>query len=271
MKIDVDLDGMEVIEDYSYVYSRDVFRKGSLYYKFKSSCSICGESFFMRLSYPTDFCGKKCAAESDLVKSKISAALTGTKCSEEHKAKMSIVKSKGGVVKLNLPLYDTYNKQVSIAEETRRKGNLLEVRCSLCKNWFVPKRTSVEARAQYIKGNTNREGRLYCSDSCRHNCPIFNKHKYPIGKNPRKSRNVKHFTESELRIWASEVLKRANYMCEYCGSAANTAHHIIPKKLEPMHALDPDNGLACCNSCHYTYGHSGSCSSINISKINCDH
>ena len=98
---------------------------------------------------------------------------------------------------------------------------------------------------------------------------VFNKRKYPNGSNPRKYTNNKLFTENELRIWSNAVLIRADYKCEYCEGLATSAHHVRPKKLEPFEALDPDNGIACCNTCHYKYGHKDECSTINIANKIC--
>lgn len=71
-------------------------------------------------------------------------------------------------------------------------------------------------------------------------------------------------------MWSKEVLARADNICEYCGEIATDAHHIQPKKLEPFYALDPDNGIACCEECHYKYGHSGSCSTGALANTMCN-
>jgi hypothetical protein len=270
MKINCGTDGLENLDDFSYIFKRDVYRRGALYYEFRPKCEVCGSSFFMRISYPTSVCSCKCSNRLESVRIKISSSLKGIKRSNEEKIAISKRMSKGGVVKNNLPLFDTYAKQLVQVESVRRNSNnLLEVKCTLCNKWFVPKRTAVEARAQFIKGNVVSESKLYCSEACKYNCSVFNKHKYIAGKNPRKSRNTSYYSESQLRTWSKEVLKRANYKCEYCGEKAKHAHHIKPKKLEPFYALDPDNGIACCVHCHYKFGHSGDCATINIASKAC--
>jgi 5-methylcytosine-specific restriction endonuclease McrA len=269
MKIVYNDDGFEKLDEFNYVYSRDVFRRNNLYYRYVRKCAECGDSFFMRISYPTTFCSKKCANTSKITKEKISLSLTGHKRSKLECVNISNRLSKGGVVFSNIPLFDTYAHQLFPIEAVRNNNGILEVRCAFCSKWFIPKRTSVESRAQYIKGNISIESRLYCSDICKYNCPIFNKHKYPRGFNPRGNRNTLKFTESELRVWSDEVLKRADYKCEYCGEIAVHAHHIESKKLKPFFALDPDNGVACCIKCHYTYGHSGNCSAVVIANTIC--
>lgn len=263
------VDGLEDLSEYSYIYKKDVFRRGNLYYKFRVSCSVCGSPFFMRTSMPTNFCSVKCSNNSTAVKTKISISLKNYN-EKYHRNYTSKGNYKGGVVAKNLPLFDTYAHQLKPIEETRQNSaSLLEVRCSVCGEWYIPKRTDVEARAQYLKGNVDRESRFYCSEPCKNSCSVFNKRKYPNGFNPRKYRNNKLFTENELRIWSNEVLIRADYRCEYCEGPATSAHHIVPKKLGVFEALDPDNGIACCNECHYKYGHKGECSTINIANKIC--
>jgi len=260
---------LEDLSEYKYIYKKDVFRRKNLYYKFKYACSVCGESFFMRTSIYTNFCSLSCSNNSTVVKNKISKALTNYNKvhTREYTSKGNY---KGDVVAKNLPLFDTYADQLLPIEELKRnKQSLLEVRCSVCEKWFIPKRTNVEARAQYLKGNTNRESRFYCSDDCKLSCSVFNKKKYPKGSNPRKHRNNNSFTENELRVWSREVLHRADYNCEYCGEKAILAHHIKPKKLTPFEALDPENGIACCSICHYKYGHVDWCSTTNIANKHC--
>jgi len=263
------VNGLEDLSEYVYVYKKDVFRRKNLYYKFVPACFVCGNSFFMRTSIPTNFCSIKCSNNSTEVRTKISKALKNY--NKNHiRNYVSKGNYKGGVVAKNIPLFDTYADQLFPIEKIRQSNEkLLEVKCSVCGKWFIPKRTDVEARAQYLKGNTDRESRFYCSDECKNNCSVFNKHKYSKGSNPRKHRNNNFFTEHELRVWSKEVLDRANYRCEYCGEKATIAHHINPKKLEPVYALDPDNGIACCKHCHYKYGHRDECSTINIANKKC--
>lgn len=270
MKILLDQYGLEILGSFTYSYKIDSYRKKRIYYKFIPACASCGNSYFMRKSYPTKFCSLQCSSASPEVRKKLSISSTGRKKSKEECLRISCLKSKGGVVKKNLPLYDTYSNQLIPIEEVRRNKlnlNFLEVRCAVCNNWFVPKRTACEQRCQYLKGNVDRENRFYCSDLCKANCSVFNKKKYPAGTNPRKHRNS--ISGNDLRVWAKEVLKRENSVCEYCGNKATIAHHILPKKTDIFFALDPDNGIACCSKCHYRYAHAGNCSTIRLSNIKC--
>jgi len=264
MKIKYDIDGFEVLDEYTYIPSRDVFRRKNLYYKFIPACKECGEAFFMRITYPTKYCSKECASKSVEVRNKISASLKGHKRSLKERLLIKQRMSKGGVVEKNLPLFNTYSEQLIPVEEVRNKNGILEVRCTVCKKWFVPKRTRVEARAQFIKGNITRESRFYCSDECKGKCTVFNKRIDSLIK------NNEYFTISDLRIWSNEVLRKNDYKCIYCGKRAEVAHHIIPKKINPYLALDPDNGIACCKECHKVYAHKDECSFVNLAKFKCN-
>ena len=66
-------------------------------------------------------------------------------------------------------------------------------------------------------------------------------------------------------------MEMENYICEYCGAPATDVHHEKPKKTNPMLALDPDYGHACCEGCHYKYGHKTGteCSTGNLARKIC--
>lgn len=258
-----------------YLTRNGFLRKGNHSYIEMDACKECGEPYLMHRFYKTEYCSPSCSRKhrkvSLVTRKKLSIAGMGRKKSKEECLAISKRMSKGGVVAKNLPLYDTYAKQLIPIEETRhfaRDEKLLEVKCTLCNKWFVPKRTECERRSKFLKGNTDRESRFYCSNECKMLCSVFHKKKYPRGFNPRKSRNSV-ITEAQLRIWREEVLKRANYVCEYCGEKATIAHHTRPKKLEPFFALDPDYGLACCEKCHYKYAHQGDCSTGYLAHVPC--
>jgi len=180
---------------------------------------------------------------------------------------------KGGIVKRKLSLYNTHNNKLSYCEETRRNPKeeiVLQVRCTKCAKWFSPTRHQVNNRVKALEklsGTTAAENRFYCSNECKQGCSIFSQKDY--GKTHNKE-NSNFFSLQELQIWSQEVLKRANNTCEYCGGRATNAHHIQPKKLEPFYALDPDNGVACCKTCHYKYGHRDECSTGKLSQLLCN-
>jgi len=178
---------------------------------------------------------------------------------------------KGGVKKLNLPLYNTYAHKIAFAEEVRpfydkENRKLLEVRCSKCDKWFIPKAKSIDHRIDALNGKVGGENRLYCSQKCKDNCEVFKKRTTGYLNLTQKEYS---YTQEELQIWSQEVLKRADLKCEICGESAEHAHHIQPRKLEPGLALDPENGIALCRDCHYKYGHSDECSTGKLANTIC--
>lgn len=177
---------------------------------------------------------------------------------------------KGGITKKNLALYDTYAPQISFCEKIRKDPidlDILQVKCIKCNKFFSPTRNQVASRIKALNGYSKGESRFYCSDECKHACPIYRKVKYSAEE--KRSKINSNFTSEELSIWSKEVIKRAEGVCEYCGASAEHAHHIQPKKLEPFYALDPINGVACCKSCHYKFGHKDECSTGVLAAIIC--
>ena len=164
---------------------------------------------------------------------------------------------KGGY-DIYLPLYDTYASQIDWVEECRRNKedpNILEVKCTYCGRWFVPSRNSIGNRIQYLKGNEKySEYRLYCSDSCKKECPIYYKSAQTLMKEDaiRAGRlnwiELNREVQPELR---QMVMKRDNHECQKCGSIEHLhCHHILPASTEPIESADVDNCITLCKECH---------------------
>jgi len=104
---------------------------------------------------------------------------------------------------------------------------------------------------------------LYCFDECKHSCPLFN-----LRSDPFKS-VIQNFTSGELKVFADEVKHRQfleyghNFCelgdCEDDKEGPYHAHHVIPKSVEWIFGLDPDNGIVVCQKCHDKL-HKGECS-----------
>ncbi len=160
---------------------------------------------------------------------------------------------KGGVVKLNLPLYNTYAKELNIYIEvfkiykTIQNSNLmlLGVRCTYCKNIFLPTRCSVKHKIESIKGKNRGSNDFYCSEKCKQNCSTYGQISYPKGfKNYNNSRPL----QSQ---WAKLVKERDNHICQICGKNEEImiAHHIDPVSKNPIESADIDNGITLCKTC----------------------
>lgn len=225
------------------------------------SCAGCKEPYLTLKARQSSYCSKSCTFKN-------------RKHTEEAKKNMSKAHSgeksswyKHGAWLKNLPSYDTYANRLwcdDTSFEMIDSSKVLKVKCVNCGKYFIPKATIVVHRVRYLEGKESCESRFYCSDKCRGICPVFWQHKFPKG-----FKSSFEYTRHEYSVWRSEVFHRAHNKCEYCGDIATEAHHIKPKYLEPFFALDPDYGIACCDSCHYKYGHQGECNTGVISNHIC--
>lgn len=230
------------------------FVKGTKTYIYKDKCSFCGNQYLTRKDVPGTFCSNSCARSGD------NNAMRNPEVVKRNKGN-----SKGRVRHRKIPLYDTYAKKLSYVEEIRcvytSDGiKTMEVRCSKCKDWFRPTDRQVWNRTDCLNGKRLGESKFYCLDKCKSECEIYWRSTYP-----------KNFNRDlyGLKVWRDEVFRRASYKCEYCENNATDAHHISPIKLEPFFSLDPDNGIACCEECHYKYGHKEECSTGNLASVIC--
>lgn len=227
-------------------------------YIYMESCEKCGEPYLTLKCRPSGCCSHSCSYTGRVYSSKARKNMS--------KAKTGIPTKHGAYI-LNLPSYKTYADRLwcdKTGYKFVKDVKVLTVECERCKKMFVPKISNVIHRVRFLEGKETCESRFYCSDKCKAECPIFGQNKYPKGyKTPFE------FNRYEYMVWRKEVMRRAKYRCEYCGEKAVDTHHIKSKKLEPFFALDPDYGIACCESCHYKYGHSGSCATVNMANKIC--
>jgi len=161
---------------------------------------------------------------------------------------------KGGYFTKNIPLHDNFFEKISFADECRRNekdNKILEVRCTHCNKWFIPKMGDVYHRLLCLE-NIGGESRFYCSEKCKNKCEIFSSHANDF---INKQNNIKSYTDQEYKIFRQVVLERDDYICQFCGKVATDVHHERPQKIEPFFALDPDFAWSCCGKCHREKGH----------------
>lgn len=244
------------------------FSKGAATYIYMDSCNECGEPYLTIKSDPRGYCGQSCArtgdrnpAKKDEVRNKLSKASTGRRHTSAVCSNMSLAMKgkfvgelnanyKGGVKKLNIPLFDSYAAKINIAEECRRSpenNDYLEVKCTYCGKWFVPKTSDVTERIKSINGKGRGERRLYCSEGCKKSCSIYGRRKFPKGFKDGTSREV----QPDLR---KVVLCRDGYQCQKCGANdKNTplhCHHFTGIVQNPIESADVDNCVTLCKDCH---------------------
>lgn len=142
--------------------------------------------------------------------------------------------------------FSTYSDKISYAENNY-KGNNDELFCfcTYCGKSFIPTNAQIQARIGALKGYTSGEGRLYCSEQCKIECPIYGKAKYSKNQKVATSREV----SPEFRQIA---LKHFNYTCQRCGSIENGLHvHHIDGIVEyPLFQEDIKNVIVVCKLCH---------------------
>lgn len=185
---------------------------------------------------------------------KIRNTLTGRSISKETKDKMSKSHKgykchlwKGGYESKNIPMYDTYAHQIDWCEKVKRNkedDNILEVKCAYCGKWYVPTRTSVSNRINALNGKLKGEHRLYCSNSCKKECPIFGQILH--------SKDFKLVTSREVQPELRQlVFERDNWTCQKCDDTKLLhCHHVEGIRHEPLESADIDKCITLCKKCH---------------------
>jgi len=174
---------------------------------------------------------------------------------------------KGGVTKLNIPLYDTYAYQLSLCEEIQRdpeNNDWLQVRCSEsnCNKWFNPSRNEVCIRIKSIN-SIGKDTKFYCSNECRNNCSVYKKQIYPRGF--INTDNIRY----DQTEWSNMVKERDKYQCIKCKSTDNlVAHHIEGLNENPLESADIDIGITLCKECHKLAHEEIGCRFVDMQKRN---
>jgi hypothetical protein len=158
----------------------------------------------------------------------------------------------GGYYSKGIPLYNTYADQISYAEDCRRNKddkNVLEVKCAYCGKWFIPLIPQVYERMRSLEGKNYGEQRIYCSEQCKIECPIYHQILYPKGYKSTTSREV----QPELRQLRFKI---DNYTCQKCGKNQSEldcglhCHHVEGVRWEPLESADLDKCITYCKDCH---------------------
>ena len=129
-----------------------------------------------------------------------------------------------------------------------KDGVSLEVKCRYCDQYFVPTKTQVRHRiAALCSSSSIGDKYLYCSDSCKAACPVYNQHKYPKGFKKATSREVNPLVRQMC-------FERDNWECQTCGATQSEAplhcHHIEGYAQNPRLGNDVTNTITLCKTCH---------------------
>lgn len=204
--------------------------------------------------------GKKASSKTRLKMSISHKKRNRSKLKEETKRKISLSQTgqnnsnawKIEYTKNKIPLYKTYHNQLSIDEKPQpdiNDNNILTVVCSYCGKRYIPSINEVGNRVRSLKGTSGGECRLYCSDQCKQECPIFNQTLWPKDFKPATSREV----QPELRQMRFKI---DNYTCQKCGKNQDElkiglhCHHIEGIRWEPLESADIDKVISYCKYCH---------------------
>jgi 5-methylcytosine-specific restriction endonuclease McrA len=66
----------------------------------------------------------------------------------------------------------------------------------------------------------------------------------------KKKKAKKYPSIKELQQWRATVMSRDLNTCRHCGKKGKVAHHIKPKSKYKKLALDIENGVTLCHTCH---------------------
>jgi len=165
--------------------------------------------------------------------------------------------------------YDAYTPLLSFAEEVRRdpeNKKAIQVKCSLCKNWFSPSQQQAQHRKKGLYDILTpgvSEGRFYCGDECKGACIIFNKKKYREGESP-------YYDRPNQSQWRDLVLTHDNNECQLCGATKELhAHHFEGIELNPVESADVDNGITLCKKCHIIVHNQEGCKPYDLTRQTC--
>lgn len=139
--------------------------------------------------------------------------------------------------------------------------------------WFTPTYSQIHERIRNLENFGLDKNYFYCSEKCKNECPLFGKTVNQLIREDQIRAGIIEdpwYNSSEYKIWRDRVFELDNSKCVWCGKEATIAHHILPQKTHPNLSLDPENGLSCCQECHYKYGHKGECSTGNLGKLVCE-
>jgi len=134
-------------------------------------------------------------------------------------------------------------------------GELL-VKCTHCKEYFSPTNDEINRRIASLKRSSGGEGRLYCSETCKLNCSIYNAQKLP--RDLRYLSNQSHRCNRKFNRQALLDLQVDEYgynFCDECGNKIKETKflHIHHGILASENKEDADNMAhqeIICKECH---------------------
>lgn len=166
-----------------------------------------------------------------------------------YKNKAKILKKNSEYISMSMTWKSKFRREIELYEEIKESpdGNVM-CKCAYCGEWFGPTYNQIKSRLYSIYNGVG-ECRLYCSQNCKNNCPIYYQMLYAKDQKPANSREV----QPELR---KMVFARDNYTCQKCNTHRDNlevgihCHHKEGILWEPLQSADMDMCITLCEYCH---------------------
>lgn len=167
---------------------------------------------------------------------------------ERYKKYSEEKKSRTYIQRRSFAKYIVFKDQLSQYNEIRCDENgYVQVKCTYCNRWYNPTVNECQNRIRSIKSIRHGEGKYYCSNNCKSECPTYRKKLYPKGYKKGSSREV----DPLIRKMA---LERDNYECQKCKKTIDEiplhVHHIEGATEQPLLSNDLTNVITYCIDCH---------------------
>ena len=143
--------------------------------------------------------------------------------------------------------FERFGHKLTIDEDPTHdlEGNL-QVRCTYCGRRYTPSRCSVSRRIKFLSIQKGaNEARLYCSDGCKEECPLFRSRGAIHGPND--------YTREVQPYLRKIVLQRDGYKCQIgndCSEDVLHCHHFEGLNQNPIESADTDNCITLCKKHH---------------------
>lgn len=165
---------------------------------------------------------------------RIASKLRGRPLSNEHKAKLSIVRMG----------HPSYTLGMKFSEETRRKMSDAQK--------FIGNKPPIATGRKHTPDSLAKMS-LVQTERAKHEDRRGDKAANWRGGIAPKNKKIRESTAN--RKWRRSVLERDNYTCQHCFSVGGRlqAHHIKEFATHPDLRFDVDNGLTLCKPCHLAH------------------
>jgi hypothetical protein len=168
--------------------------------------------------------------------------------------------------------YDTYAATLlSVGEKVKRNREnpaILECICKYCGKMFIPTRSQVCGRIDFINGKDIYEHNLYCSKLCQNVCPSYKKTENGYLNQMNGTVPLNREVQPELR---QMVFARDSYQCQRCEKTKVSlhCHHFEGIELNPIESADLDNCITLCVPCHELAHSEIGCRKVDMRRKKC--